>query len=43
MVRGVKVLYRQPRLFYKTSAEVTNYVSAFCETVWKRGTTEIEF
>ena len=34
-------LYRQPRLFCETSAEVTNYVIAFCETMWKTVFTEI--
>ena len=36
-------LYKQPRLFWESSAEVTNYVIAFCETMWKTGATEIEF
>ena len=44
-VSGVGLLYRQyrqPRLFCETSAEVTNYVVTFCETMWKPGATEIE-
>ena len=28
-VSGVRLLYRQPRLFCETSAEVTHYVIAF--------------
>ena len=36
-------LYRQPRQFCETSAEVTNYVIAFCETMWKSDATEIVF
>ena len=36
-------LYKQPRLFCETSAEVTNYVIAFCEIMWKPEATEIEF
>ena len=36
-------LYRQPRQFCETFAEVTNYVIAFCETMWKSGAIEIEF
>ena len=36
-------LYRQPRQFCEISAEVTSYVTAFCETMWKSGATEIEF
>ena len=36
-------LYRQYRQFCETSAEVTNYVIAFRETMWKPGATEIEF
>ena len=27
--------YRQPKCFCETSAEVTNYIHVFCETVWK--------
>ena len=53
-VSGVRLLYKQPRQFYiglykqprqfcETSAEVTNYVIAFCETMRKPGATEIEF
>ena len=38
-----KVLYRHPRQFCETSAEVTNYVIAFCETMWKPGATDIKF
>ena len=34
-------LYRQPRLFCETSVEVTNYLIAFCENLWKAGATEI--
>ena len=37
------VLYRQPRQFCETFAEVTNYVIAFCETMWKSGAKEIVF
>ena len=43
---GVRLLYgafKQPRQFCETSTEVTNYVNAFCETMWKTGATEIEF
>ena len=36
-------LFRQPRQFCKTSAEVTNYRIAFCETMLKPGATEIVF
>ena len=36
-------LYKQPRQFCETSAEVTNYVIAFCRTMWKVRATEIEF
>ena len=36
-------LYRQLRLFCETSAEVTNYVIALGETMWKTRATEIEF
>ena len=46
-VSGVRLLYigpcRQPNQFCETSAEVTNYISAFCETMRKPGATEIEF
>ena len=34
-------LYRQPRQFCETSAEVTNYVINLCETMRKPGATEI--
>ena len=41
---GVRLLglYRQPKQFCETSAEVTNYVGliTFCETMWKPGVTE---
>ena len=36
-------LNKQPRQFCETSAGVTNCVIAFCETMQKRGATEIEF
>ena len=36
-------LFRQSRQFCKTSAEVTNYLIAFCKTMLKPGATEIEF
>ena len=42
-VSGVGLLYRQPRLFCKTSAVVTNYVITFCEYMWKTRVTESEF
>ena len=34
---------RLPRQFCETSAEVTNYVVASCETMGKPAATEIEF
>ena len=34
---------KQPEQFCETSAEVTNYVIAFCETMRKPVATEIEF
>ena len=43
---GVRLLYgafKRPGPFCETSTEVTNYVNAFCETMWKTGATEIEF
>ena len=36
-------LYKQPRQFCETSADVTNYVNGLCETMCKSGATEIEF
>ena len=46
-VIGVRFLYRAIQtaqtVLYETSAEVTNYVIAFCETMCKPGATEIEF
>ena len=39
-VSGVRLLYGR---FCETSAEVTNYLIAFCETMRKPGATEIEF
>ena len=45
-VSGVKLLYRgkqKNRQFCETSAEVTNYVTAFCAIMQKPGTTEMEF
>ena len=36
-------LHRQLRQFCETSAEVTNYEIAFCETTWKSEATEIVF
>ena len=36
-------LYRQPRLFCETSAEITNYVIVFCETTRNLGPQKLNF
>ena len=37
-----RAIWNRVRLFCETFAEFTNYVIAFCETMWKTGVTENE-